>query len=38
VPPLKTGINFVEVGARNEVDLPDGILTITSIQLKIDYE
>ena len=37
VPPLKTGRNFVEVTAERHVTLPDSILTITAILLKIEY-
>jgi hypothetical protein len=37
VPTLKTGHNYVEIGARNDVELPDTVMMITGVQLKIDY-
>ena len=37
VPPLKTGRNFVELVARNDVALPDSIVTITAMNLKVEY-
>ena len=37
VPPLRTGRNFVEVSARNTEELPDSILTITAMCLRVEY-
>ncbi len=37
VPPLRTGRNFVEVVARNEVALPDSIVTIVAMRVKLGY-
>ena len=37
VPPLRTGRNFVEIAARNDVDLPEGIVTILGLDLTLEY-
>ncbi len=37
VPLLKTGRNFIAVAARNGVKLPDSIVTISAMRLKIGY-
>ena len=37
VPPLRTGRNIVELAARNDVPLPDGIVTILSLDLTLKY-
>ena len=37
VPPLRTGRNIVELAARNDVPLPEGIVTILSLDLTVEY-
>lgn len=37
VPPLRTGRNFVEIADRNDVDLPEGIVTILGLDLTLEY-
>jgi len=37
VPPLRTGRNIVEVAARNDVELPGSIVTISGVQLRVEY-
>ena len=38
VPPLREGRNFVEVAARNGIALPESILTVTAMQLRVGWE
>ena len=37
VPPLRTGRNVVELAARNDVPLPEGIVTILGLDLTLKY-
>ena len=37
VPPLRTGRNVVELAARNDVALPEGIVTILGLDLTLEY-
>ena len=37
VPPLRTGRNIVEIAARNDIVLPEGIVTILELDLAIEY-
>jgi len=37
VPPLQTGRNVVELAARNNVALPEGIVTILALDLTLEY-
>ena len=37
VPPLRTGRNVVELAARNDVPLPEGIVTILGLDLTLEY-
>ena len=37
VPPLRTGRNVVEIAARNDAALPEGIVTILSLDLTLKY-
>ncbi len=37
VPPLRTARNFVELAARNDIALPDSIVTIAAMGLKLEY-
>ena len=37
VPTLKTGRNFVELAARNDLDLPDHVVTVTAVELRVEY-
>ena len=36
-PPLRTGRNIVEIAARNDIVLPEGIVTILGLDLAIEY-
>ena len=37
VPPLRTGRSVVELAARNDVPLPEGIVTILELDLTLEY-
>ena len=37
VPPLRTGRNVVELAARNDAVLPEGIVTILGLDLTVEY-
>ena len=37
VPPLQTGRNIVEIAARNDVALPEDIVTILGLDLTVEY-
>ena len=39
VPPLKSGRNFVEVAAvaARQVEIPESLVTINAIRLKVEY-
>ena len=37
VPSLRTGRNVVELAARNDVPLPEGIVTILGLDLTLEY-
>lgn len=37
VPPLQTGRNYVELAARNDVVLPESIVTVHGLNLRLEY-